>query len=128
MPFVGHYFPGAEVVEIVYGDQDYRMLSQLIDRVLEDEENLVVISTDLSHFHTQLQAKGLDTLCIQGMADLKITELETGCEACGMIGVKAVIASAKRAGLQSQVLDYRTSADVTGDKESVVGYVSCLVG
>ncbi len=128
MPFIRHYFPGAEVVEIVYGDQDYRTLSLLIDKVLEDEDNLVVISTDLSHFYTQQKAKNLDSLCIQGMADLSITELESGCEACGMIGVKAVIASAEKHGLQSQVLDYRTSADVTGDKESVVGYVSCLIG
>ena len=128
VPFIKHYFPEAELVEIVYGDQDYQTLSQLIDEVLMDEENLVVISTDLSHFHTQEQAKGLDTLCIQAMADLNTAELESGCEACGMIGVKAVIASANRLALKSEVLDYRTSADVTGDKQSVVGYVSCLIG
>lgn len=128
MPFIRHYFPGAEVAEIVYGDQDYRTLSQLIDTLLEDPECLIVISTDLSHFYTQQQAKNLDSVCIRGMAELDIAELESGCEACGMIGVKAVIASANRASLQSQVLDYRTSADVTGDKESVVGYVSCLIG
>ena len=128
VPFIKHYFPDAELLEIVYGDQDYRTLSQLIDTVLMDEETLMVISTDLSHFHTQDEAKGLDSLCIQAMADLNISELESGCEACGMIGVKAVIESANRAGLKSQVLDYRTSADVTGDKQSVVGYVSCLIG
>ncbi|MEN8146708.1 MAG: AmmeMemoRadiSam system protein B [Campylobacterota bacterium] len=128
VPFMQHYFPTAEIVEIVYGDLDPQLLSELIDTVLEDRETLVVISTDLSHFHTQQEAKGLDSLCIQAMADLNIAELESGCEACGMIGVKAVIASANRTGLKSQVLDYRTSADVTGDKQSVVGYVSCLIG
>lgn len=128
VPFIQHYFPRAEMVEIVYGDLDPQLLSELIDVVLEERETLVVISTDLSHFYTEQEAKGLDSLCIQGMADLQIAELESGCEACGMIGVKAVIASANRAALQSQVLDYRTSADVTGDKQSVVGYVSCLIG
>jgi AmmeMemoRadiSam system protein B len=96
--------------------------------VLEDTGALVVISTDLSHFHTEQVANGLDTLCIQAMSDLSVNELRTGCEACGMIGVKAVISSSNQRGLQSQVLDYRTSADVTGDKQSVVGYVSCLIG
>ena len=128
MPFVQHYFPEAEVVEIVYGDLDYRELSQLIDTLLSEEETLVVISTDLSHFHSQQEAKGLDSLCIEGVAHLDIAELERGCEACGMIGVKAVIASANKAGLRSQVLDYRSSADVTGDKESVVGYLSAVIG
>lgn len=128
VPFVQHYFPQAEIVEIVYGDLDPALLSPLIDEVMLDADTLVVISTDLSHFYTQQIAKGLDTLCIQGMADLDVAELETGCEACGMIGVKAVILSANRHHLKSQVLDYRTSADVTGDKQSVVGYVSCLIG
>ena len=128
MPLVQHYFPEAEVVEIVYGDLDYRELSLLIDTLLSEEETLVVISTDLSHFHTQQEANTLDSLCVQALAELDIASLEQGCEACGMIGVKAVIASAKRATLQSQVLDYRTSGDITGDKESVVGYVSALIG
>ena len=128
VPFIKHYFPEAELVEIVYGDQDYRLLSQLIDLVLQESETLVVISTDLSHFHTEQQAKGLDTLCMEAMADLNIAELESGCEACGMIGVKAVISSANKFALKSQILDYRTSADVTEDKQSVVGYVSCLIG
>ena len=128
VPFIKHYFPEAELVEVVYGDQDYRPLSKLIDAVLKDSETLVVISTDLSHFHTEQQAKGLDSLCIQAMADLNISELESGCEACGMIGVKAAIDSANKLALKSKVLDYRTSADVTGDKQSVVGYVSCLIG
>lgn len=128
VPFVQHYFPNAQIAEIVYGDLDPDRLSHLIDPLLQEPDTLVVISTDLSHFFTQQQAKGLDTLCIQGMADLDVAELESGCQACGMIGVKAVISSANRLALKSQVLDYRTSADVTGDRESVVGYVSCLIG
>jgi AmmeMemoRadiSam system protein B len=128
IPFVQHYFPNAELVEIVYGQLDSDELSLLIDKVLEESDTLLVISTDLSHFYTKQVAKGLDMHCIEGMAELDIAALESGCEACGMIGVKAVIAAAKRAGLKSQVLDYRTSADVTDDEQSVVGYVSCLLG
>lgn len=128
VPFVQHYFPDAELVEIVYGELDSGELSLLIDKVLEESDTLVVISTDLSHFYTKQVAKGLDMHCIEGMADLDISELESGCEACGMIGVKAVITAAKRTGFKSRVLDYRTSADVTDDEQSVVGYVSCLIG
>lgn len=128
IPFIQHYFGSAELVEIVYGDLDDRALSGLIDRVLEEQETLVVISTDLSHFHTKREAELLDGLCIRGMTDLDLSELEIGCEACGMIGVRGVITSANRSGFKSQVLDYRTSADATGDDRSVVGYVSCLIG
>ena len=128
VPFLQHYFPDAELVEIVYGDLDGRTLSGLIDRVFEEKETLVVISTDLSHFHTKQEAENLDSYCVRGMTDLDLSELEIGCEACGMIGVRAVIESANSAGLKSQVLDYRTSADASGDERSVVGYVSCMIG
>ena len=128
MPFIKHYFQDAEVLEIVYGDLDPVELSLLIDTLLEEKDVLIVISTDLSHFHTQQEARLLDTRCIEAMADLDIKQLERGCEACGMTGVKAAIISAKKADMQSQVLDYRSSADVTQDKSSVVGYTSCLIG
>ena len=41
-----------------------------------------------------------------------------------MIGVEAALLSAKKQGLKSLLLDYRTSADASGDTQRVVGYVS----
>jgi len=128
MPFIREYFPEAEVVEIVYGDLDHHLLSTLIDELFQEPETLVVISTDLSHFHTQKEAERLDSRCIEGMERLEPHLLEQGCEACGLIGVKAVVLSANHIGLKSLILDYRTSGDITGDKQSVVGYVSSLIG
>jgi hypothetical protein len=43
-----------------------------------------------------------------------------------MIGVKAMLTVAKQKGLASTVLDYRTSADASGDTSRVVGYMSAL--
>lgn len=128
IPLIKHYFKDAKIIEIVYGNLDPVVLSSLIDTLFEDSNTLVVISTDLSHFHTQEEAQAIDVGCIEGMAELDMRRLEHGCEACGLIGVKAVVISAKKAAMQSQVLDYRTSADVTQDKSNVVGYVSCLMG
>ena len=128
MPFIRHYFPEAEVVEVVYGDLDPQLLSTLIDTLFLESETLVLISTDLSHFHTQQEAERLDSRCIDALAELELELLEQGCEACGIIGVKALVLSAKRAAFKSLVLDYRTSGDITGEKERVVGYLSALVG
>ena len=49
-PFIKHYFDEVSFVEIIYGEIDYKNLSKLIDDILKDDENFVVISTDLSHF------------------------------------------------------------------------------
>jgi AmmeMemoRadiSam system protein B len=59
---------------------------------------------------------------------MNVTLFDKGCEACGIIGVKAMILAGKHQGLKTQILDYRTSADASGDEERVVGYVSVLVG
>jgi len=114
-------------MEIVYGDIEPQSLATLIEAVM-DENTLVIISTDLSHFHTLQEAQRHGQLCMQAVATLNTEALLHGCEACGMLGVKAVLEVAKKCGLMSQLLDYRTSADVTKDNTSVVGYMSALIG
>ena len=128
MPFVQHYFSHAEVVEIVYGQVDPMAISHLIDALLSDEDNFIVISTDLSHFYTKSEAKTLDTICLSAIQNLDPEQFDSGCEACGITGVKAIISSAVKCNLRSSLLDYRTSADTTGDESNVVGYTSALLG
>jgi AmmeMemoRadiSam system protein B len=126
MPFVNHYFANKKVVEIVYGRADSIKLSSLIEYLLEDSDNLVVISTDLSHFHTENEAGKLDAHCINAIMQLDVSLLE-GCEACGMIGIEAMIEAANSKKLKTQVLNYQTSATTNGDKMSVVGYLSVAI-
>ncbi len=128
MPFIAHYFSDIEVVEIVYAEISPQEVSELIDELLRDEKNLVVISTDLSHFYTKEKAQTLDDICLDAIANLDLHRIDQGCEACGMIGVKAMIESAVKAGMKSTVLDYRTSADSSGDESNVVGYTSAVFG
>ena len=124
VPFIQHYEPRAKLVELIYGKIDYTQLVPLIEKVLSDPENVVVISSDLSHFYTLDQAKQLDNICLAGVAEEDINLLDKGCEACGIIGIKAIVAVAKKEGWKTQLLDYRTSADASGDTERVVGYMS----
>ncbi len=126
MPFVKHYMPKAKVLELVYGDMSYEKLSLLIDYILQESQNVVVISTDLSHFYDLQKANRLDDICLKAIANLDIEKFEQGCEACGATGVKAILASAKKMSLKPMLLDYRTSADASGDKSRVVGYMSGL--
>jgi len=128
MPFIKHYIPDAKVIELIYGaDTDYRMVASLIDEVLHDPENAVVISSDLSHFYTQKEAQKLDKVCLSGVVQKDIEILDHGCEACGIIGIKAMIEVARKEELRVKLLDYRTSGDVSGDRERVVGYMSAAL-
>ncbi|WP_297439864.1 AmmeMemoRadiSam system protein B [Sulfurimonas sp.] len=124
MPFIKYYLENASVVEMVYGQEDPKHLSEVIKYLLNDKDTVVVISTDLSHYYDIEKAKKLDTICLEAIATLNANELHQGCEACGKIGVEAILITAKDKRLTSTLLDYRTSADVSNDKTQVVGYMS----
>lgn len=123
-PFIKHYINDAKILELVYSDADAFKISKIINYILSDEEYGVIISTDLSHFYTQDKANSLDAICLDSLKQLDLNKLNSGCQACGMIGVKAMMLSAKELSLKPEVIDYRTSADVSNDESSVVGYMS----
>jgi len=126
-PFIKHYFKDIKVVEMVYGKLDFKLLSLIVEEIVKDDENLLVISTDLSHFYTLDKAKKLDNICLNAIIKKDLQLFDRGCEACGLIGVKALVNVAKKLDLNIEFLDYRTSYDVTGDDKSVVGYSSFVV-
>ncbi len=126
MPFIKHYFPQHKVIELIYGDLSEKILANIILALLQNKNNAIVISSDLSHFHTLDEAKKRDMSCVKAVNTLDIEALKKGCEACGITGIKAMILAAKNLKLSSKVLDYRTSAKVTQDTHSVVGYMSAM--
>jgi len=123
-PFIKYYLDDANIIELVYGDASPEYISEIIDFVLKQEDCGVIISTDLSHFYNLDDASKLDKICLSAVDELDIGLLSSGCEACGIIGVKAMMTSAKEFGLDSTILDYRTSADASNDESRVVGYMS----
>jgi len=126
MPFIRHYFPDTEIIELVYSDMAVKSLAKIITALLHNPENLVVISSDLSHFHNIDLAKRLDNICLKAIETQDIVLFDEGCEACGLIGIKALILASQSLELTSTLLDYRTSADASGDDSSVVGYLSAM--
>lgn len=123
-PFIKHYLNDVNILEIVYGMADAHYISQIIDFLLKKKDVGIVISTDLSHFYDQKMANELDNICIDAIQNLDIRDIHEGCEACGITGVEAMMLSAKTADLHVKTLDYRTSADASGDESRVVGYLS----
>jgi AmmeMemoRadiSam system protein B len=127
MPFIKYYLPDAKVIELVYGKVNPVLLGKICKEILKDKDNLIVISTDLSHYYSLDYAKKIDGVCLKGIKELSIDILQQGCEACGKKGVEGIIYCAKELLLKPLILDYRTSADFSGDKNRVVGYVSAIL-
>ena len=124
MPFIYHYFGEIPVVELIYGDYDPLMLKNIIEYSINDN-SLVVISSDLSHYYDLKTANALDYNCLEAVQNLDVSFLQN-CEACGKIGITGMILAAKEMNLTPFIVDYRTSADVSGDSSNVVGYMSAI--
>ncbi|MFP4333117.1 MAG: AmmeMemoRadiSam system protein B [Campylobacterales bacterium] len=124
--FVKKYLPKAKIVEIVYGQADIESIKKCVNMVLDEAKTLLIISTDLSHFYTLDEAKRLDSICLEAVKHLEASKIQTGCEACGAPGIYALLSAAKQKDLKPKLLDYRTSADASGDTNRVVGYMSAV--
>ncbi len=126
MPFIKHYLSDVKVIEMVYAYADPHQISPIIDYLLNQSDIAVVISTDLSHYYSLDEAKKLDSICLEAIKGENSAMLHQGCEACGKIGVEAMLDVAKKREWKSILLDYRTSADSSGDNSRVVGYASAV--
>ena len=126
MPFIKHYLPHAKVVEMVYSYAEPAQIKPIISYLLKLHGIAVVNSTDLSHYYSLEHANRLDSICLDAIQKEDVGILQNGCEACGIIGVEAMLDVAKDKHLESIILDYRTSADASGDSTRVVGYTSVL--
>ena len=126
MPFIQHYFPNISIIELVYGEVSSEELVNIIVTLLQNKDNLIVISSDLSHFYPLKEANSHDNICLSALSTLNSEALHKGCEACGFTGIEAIIKAANKLQLLSKLLDYKTSADASGDNKSVVGYLSAM--
>jgi AmmeMemoRadiSam system protein B len=84
-------------------------------------EALIVVSSDLSHYHDDEAAHRIDSRTAQAVLaldDAAVGELD----ACGVHALRALLRHARREEWVTTLLDLHTSGDVGGDRRRVVGY------
>jgi MEMO1 family protein len=114
-----------QLIPIIAGqvsEEEINSAAKTISKLI-DEETILVISTDLSHYHLKKEANEIDQKCLDSIENL---EFDPECEACGEIPLKLVFAIGKEMAWQSEILNYSDSGDISGDEE-VVGYVSAVL-
>ena len=132
LPFIQRINPDAKVLPIVMGDQrgEYcLMLARALADVLTPD-CMLIASSDLSHFHEQVEALDRDRIIaedISGLQPMRLLEdlqSQKG-EACGGGPIAVIMAAAQSMGaVRGTVLHQCTSGDITGDTRRVVGYLS----
>jgi MEMO1 family protein len=122
VPFLQRVLKNFQLLPVVIGEPDPAQVAKVLASVVDDK-TIFVASSDLSHYHTYQVAKGLDDRCVKAICDLDIAAM-AGQEACGKQPILVLLHLARQKGWKAQVLDYRNSGDVTGDKDRVVGYTA----
>ena len=110
-----------------------RNLGEIIANLFNPEKHLIIASTDLSHFYPEKTANQLDQTMLNMVSSLNpdgvfsAEEEEIG-YACGAGALAATLWAAKKLSAdQCDILHYTTSAEVTGDSQSVVGYGAAAI-
>ncbi len=84
-------------------------------------DTLIVISSDLSHYHDYKTATQLDKKTTSLIEQFQGDELDYE-SACGRIPIHGLLIVAKALGLQCKTIDLRNSGDTAGSQDRVVGY------
>lgn len=136
LPFLQCVLGPFPIIPLIMGDQSAaicRELASVISQVAGERRILIVASSDLSHFHDYQKAKKLDEIVIKNIENDNVEKLMDDLahgktEACGGGPVAVAMLAARQLGARhSQLLKYANSGDVTGDRESVVGYMSAAL-
>jgi len=136
IPFLQKTIRNLKIVPLVFGYQSLEnceALASAIVRSIGNKKVLLIASTDLSHYHTYEVSSTMDAVAIdaisKGDVNMLAEKLSTGeCEMCGYGPVITAMLAADQLGANSyEILKYGDSGDVTGDKSSVVGYLSAAI-
>jgi AmmeMemoRadiSam system protein B len=122
IPFLQVALPDFRLVPMLFGRvAPTEVASDLVDQVREDD--LIVVSSDLSHFYSYDAAQRLDQGFLDALLQGDERDVLAG-EACGRAPVATLMEIAGRKAWHPHLLDYRTSGDTAGDRSRVVGYAS----
>lgn len=122
LPFLQYCLNQFELIPLLIGQSDPKEMAAALEQLWGGKETLIVLSTDLSHFHQYDEATCLDKITCQNI--LKGRGPISPEQACGSPCLNALLPQLKRHQLSLTQLSYLNSGDTAGDKERVVGYAS----
>jgi len=121
LPFLQRLLPAFTLVPLVVGDASPAEVAEVLERLWGGEETLILISSDLSHYHDYATARELDARTSANIERLRFEALEWE-DACGRVPIQGLLYYARRHGLKVETLELCNSGDTAGDKRRVVGY------
>lgn len=140
LPLVQYFKQDFSIVPIVIQSDDREKLKKIgidIAAAIMDsgqkDSTLIIASSDMTHYEPLSVAKDKDQQAIKAILDLDADVLidkvrDLNISMCGYMPVAVMLSAAKAlGGKRGQLIKYETSADMTGDTSSVVGYAGIVI-
>jgi len=120
LPFLQRCLDDFTLLPLAVGDATPEEVAEVLAATWNGEETLILISSDLSHFHPYAEAQRIDAGTADAIRHFRIP-IQHG-QACGATPVNGLLLMAAREGMTCRQLDVCNSGDTAGDKNRVVGY------
>lgn len=121
LPFIKKILPNAQITPILYSNVSPKNIGMIIEKYWDNEENIFVISSDLSHFYSQKDAQKIDEYTAE-MIESQNTRNFQEFQACGSSGIIGLVNFSKSKNYSLIRTELTTSGEVAGENDSVVGY------
>jgi AmmeMemoRadiSam system protein B/AmmeMemoRadiSam system protein A len=120
LPFLQRQLGEFSLAPFAVGSASVPEVAAVIERLWGGPETLIVISTDLSHYHAYAEAREIDRSTVTRIAGFA-ADLDHE-EACGATPLNGFLSAARKRGLGIKLLGACNSGDTAGGKGKVVGY------
>ncbi len=120
LPFLQSCLNEFSLIPLIVGETSPQQVSDVIE-LLWNDKTLIMVSSDLSHFHTYEFAKQVDQNTSDAIENFQIENIGPK-QACGCRPLNGLLTYAKKHSYQVKSLEIKNSGDTSGNKERVVGY------
>ena len=127
LPFLQIVLGEFQVVPLLVGHVPADAVAETLEAVWGGPETVVIVSSDLSHFHEYEKACKIDRVTADAIVGRHAEEVAPH-RACGAFGVAGLLTVARRRDLDVSLVDLRNSGDTAGTHDRVVGYGTFAVG
>jgi len=126
LPFLQRTLQDFTLVPVLVGDATAEEVCEAIEKLWGGSETLLVVSSDLSHYHDYETATRLDQATSRAIEALALEDINYD-DACGRNPVSGLLLYARQHGSSIRTIDLRNSGDTAGPHDQVVGYGAYLL-
>lgn len=121
LPFLQMVLESFGLVPLAVGEAKPDEVAELLEILWGGPETLIVISSDLSHYHDYETASRMDEATSRAIEQLRPQDIKYD-QACGRNPVNGLLTVARKRGMSAKTIDLRNSGDTAGSRDQVVGY------